>query len=145
MTPAITATILGVLLAGGILYLVRRDHVHGSFAVWWLMVAGAALLLGFFPWLADEIGLAFGVSYPPMLVALVGIGALMLKLLALDIDVTRRERKVRRLLQKVAILEAEMREMRSDIDALRAAGRPSVPPPVQPLSPASEGRRSAVG
>ena len=145
MTPAITATLLGLLLAGGILYLVRRDHVHGSFAVWWLMVAAGALVLGFFPTLVDRIGLAFGVQYPPMLVALVGIAALMLKLLALDIDVTRRERKMRRLLQKVAILEAEMRDMRTELDALGAAARPQVPPPAQPLPPASEARRSATG
>ena len=32
----ITAAILGIGLAGAIFFLVRRDHLHGPFAAWWL-------------------------------------------------------------------------------------------------------------
>jgi len=142
MTPYLTSALLGIAIAGGILWLVRRDQLHGSFAVWWLTVAMAALVIGFVPRSVDWLGALFGVSYPPMLVALVGIAALLLKLLVLDIDMTRRERRVRRLLQKVAILEAEMRDMRGELDRLQeAAGAPA--PSVSP-SP-GEVRRSAAG
>ena len=34
MTMQITAALIGVLLAGSILYLVRRDHLHGPYALW---------------------------------------------------------------------------------------------------------------
>jgi len=44
MTAQITSGVIAVLLAGSILYLVRRDHLHGSYAVWWLVVAAAILL-----------------------------------------------------------------------------------------------------
>jgi hypothetical protein len=146
MTPYLTSALLGILIAGGILLLVRRDHLHGGFAVWWLAMAAAALVLGLVPGSVDWLGRAFGVAYPPMLVAVLGLCALLLKLLVLDIDVTRRERRVRRLLQKVAILEAEMRDMRAELDALQDARQPRSPAaPVTPLpaARADEARRAA--
>jgi hypothetical protein len=151
VTPYLTSALLGILIAGGILVLVRRDQLHGSFAVWWLSVALVALLVGFLPRSVDWLGGLFGVNYPPMLVALVGIGALLLKLLVVDLDMTRSERRVRRLLQKVAILEAEMRDLRTELDLLRselsaraaATAQPTdaTPAPVA----ASEARRTAAG
>jgi len=147
MTPYLTSALLGILIAGGILLLVRRDHLHGNFAVWWLAFASAALLLGLVPGSVDWLGRTFGVAYPPMLVAALGLSALLLKLLVLDIDVTRRERRVRRLLQKVAILEAEMRDLRAELDALkdsRPARTPSSPVTPLPASRADEARRAAV-
>ena len=112
MSLHLTALALGVGLALGIFWLVRRDQLHGSYAIWWLLLAALALLLAIFPGVVDWIGARFGVAYPPMLLAVVAIIAILLKLVAVDIDVTRRERRVRRLLQKVAILELELRELR---------------------------------
>lgn len=146
MTPYLTSALLGILIAGGILLLVRRDHLHGGFAVWWLAMAAAALVLGLVPGSVDWLGRMFGVAYPPILVAVFGLSALVLKLLALDVDVTRRERRVRRLLQKVAILEAEMRDMRAELDALQGARQPRSPGAAITPLPASrtdEARRAA--
>lgn len=148
MTPYLTSALLGILIAGGILLLVRRDHLHGGFAVWWLAMAAAALVIGLVPGSVDWLGRLFGVAYPPMLVAALGLGALLLKLLVLDIDVTRRERRVRRLLQKVAILEAEMRDMRAELDVLRSerlVRNPSGPVTPLPAPRTDEARRSAAG
>ena len=44
------AGLLGLGLAGTILYLVRRDRLHGPYALWWLLVAGAALVLELLRW-----------------------------------------------------------------------------------------------
>lgn len=130
MNLHLTAMALGVGLALGIFWLVRRDQLHGSYAIWWLLLAGLALLLAIFPGVVDWVGARFGVAYPPMLLAVVAIIAILLKLVAVDIDVTRRERRVRRLLQKVAILELELRELRTGktdpappVDALDASAR----------------------
>jgi hypothetical protein len=90
MTLPLTAMALGLGLALGILWLVRRDQLHGSYAIWWLLLALVALLLGLFPGLVDWVGARFGVAYPPMLLAVVAIIAILLKLVAVDIDVTRR-------------------------------------------------------
>lgn len=148
MTAGMTALLLGVLVAGGILLLVRRDHLHGSYAIWWLAVAAGALVLGFFPRLVDWLGERFGVSYPPMLIVLVVLVALLLKLVALDIDTTRRERRVRRLLQKVSILEAELRSLRADVERRETGDVPLAPaPPARHPTPrpTSEPPRKAAG
>ena len=133
MTQYMTSAALGIFLALGILWLVRRDQLHGSYALWWLLIAAGALLTGFFPGVVDWIGSRFGVAYPPMLLAMVAIVAILLKLLGIDIDVTRRERRLRRLLQKVAILELELSELRAERGLAR--------PPAERLDP--EGQHSA--
>ena len=123
MTPFLTSAALGVLLAVGILLLVRGDRLHGSYALWWLLVAVGSLVVGFFPNLVDWLGIKLGVNYPPMLLVLVAIMAILLKLLGVDIDVTRRERRMRRLLQKVAILELEIGTLRAQLQARDEADR----------------------
>ena len=128
----ITSVALGVVLALGILWLVRRDHLHGSYALWWLAIALAALAVGFYPAIVDWIGVRLGVAYPPMLLAMVAIVAILLKLLGVDVDVTRRERRLRRLLQKVALLELELKQLREEreADARREAAPAAHPPSV---------------
>ncbi|MBD8527327.1 DUF2304 domain-containing protein [Pseudomarimonas arenosa] len=104
-----TAALLGVVLAGSILYLVRRDQLHGIQAIFWLMVAGAALGFGLYPRLVDRLGQMFGVQYPPILLVMLAVIGILIKLLLNDLELARKERRLRRLTQKLAILEQEMR------------------------------------
>ena len=108
----ITAAILGVALAGAIFYLVRRDHLHGPFAAWWLMVAAATLVLGMFPAVVIWLGKLTGINYAPVLPIIIGLSMILLRLLKLDIDRSRQERQMRRLTQKLAILEQEIERLR---------------------------------
>ena len=108
MTSQITSGLIGILLAGAILYLVRRDHLHGSYALWWLAIAAAILILGVFPPVIDWLGGVTGISYPPVLPIIVGIGMMLIRMLRMDIDRSRQERQLRRLAQKLAILEQEL-------------------------------------
>lgn len=112
----ITAAILGIGLAGAIFYLVRRDHLHGPFAAWWLMVAAATLVLGMFPALVIWLGKLTGINYAPVLPIIIGLSMVLLRLLKLDIDRSRQERQMRRLTQKLAILEQEIERLRSSAD-----------------------------
>ncbi|HET8941799.1 MAG TPA: DUF2304 domain-containing protein [Rudaea sp.] len=114
MTAQITAGIIGALLAGTILFLVRRDHLHGSYALWWLVVAAAILVLGVFPPVIDWLGHVTGIYYPPVLPIVIGIGMILVRMLKMDIDRSRTERQVRRLTQKLAILEQELAQARRD-------------------------------
>jgi hypothetical protein len=118
----ITAAILGVGLAGAIFYLVRRDHLHGPFAAWWLMVAAATLILGMFPSLVIWLGKLTGINYAPVLPIIIGLSMVLLRLLKLDIDRSRQERRMRRLTQKLAILEQEIEQLRRDRAAERNDG-----------------------
>ena len=120
LNAQITAAILGIGLAGAIFYLVRRDHLHGPFAAWWLAVAAATLALGMFPSLVVWLGVLTGISYAPVVPIIVGLSFVLLRMLKLDIDRSRQERQVRRLTQKLAILEQELERLRQ---ASAAAGQ----------------------
>ena len=121
MTSQLTSAAIGILLAGAILYLVRRDHMHGSYALWWLAIAAAILLLGVFPPVIDGLGRITGISYPPILPIIVGIGMILIRMLRTDIDRSRQERQLRRLAQKLAILEQELAVTRRDAAAAAAS------------------------
>lgn len=102
------SALIGMGLAFTILLLVRRDKLHGPYAMWWLAVAAAALVMGLFPQLVDWLGRVTHVYYPPALPIIVGLALVLVRLLKLDIDRSRQERRLRRLVQKVAMLEEEL-------------------------------------
>ena len=107
ITYQITSMAMGVTIAVIILFLVRRDHLHGPYAVWWIGAALTIALLGFFPRFFDYIAVYFGVSYPPILAIVLGFGMLLVKILTMDVERSRQERLIRRLAQRLAILEAQ--------------------------------------
>lgn len=105
-TYYLVALSIGLGLAIGILYLVRRDHLYIRQGFFWIAVAAVSLLFGIWPPLIDVIGAALGISYPPTLLLLAAIVALIVKALLNDIALTRANRDVRRLNQRMALLEA---------------------------------------
>lgn len=113
MNLTLTAAVLGAFIAGSILMLVRHGHLHGTHAAWWLIAACAALGLGLFPAAVDRVGRVLGVAYPPMLLVVVAIIAVLIKLLITDIELARKERRLRRLTQKLAMLEYELDQARA--------------------------------
>ena len=111
----ITTTLLGIGLAAVILLLVRRDHLYLLHGLFLILVAGAAAVLGVWPGLIDRLAVVVGISYPPALLLLVAVVIVLVKTLHTDIVNTRVERDVRRLNQRLAILEADnaaLRELR---------------------------------
>lgn len=121
MSYQITTGILGLLLASTILYLVRRDHLHGPYAYWWLTVAVATVLFGAKPGLIDLLADLAGIAYAPTLLFSLAIGAMLIKMLKGDIERSRHERKIRRLAQHLAILDEENRRLRQRIAAADGA------------------------
>lgn len=108
LTSQITSAILGIALAGAILFLVRRDHLHGPYAVWWFAVAAATFVLGVFPSVVVWLGHLTGILYAPVLPIIIGLSLVLIRLLKLDINRSKQERQIRRLTQKLAILEQEL-------------------------------------
>lgn len=107
-----TTLLLGFALFIGVLLLVRRGQLHGRSAVRWIVLALGGLVVGAWPGLLDRIGEWFGIAYPPMLLAFVVLIVVLLKVLALDILASRREVELRRLSQRLAMLELELQELR---------------------------------
>ncbi|OQY51101.1 MAG: DUF2304 domain-containing protein [Candidatus Parabeggiatoa sp. nov. 2] len=107
MSYKVTSAILGLSIAGTILWLIRRDHLHSRHALWWLLVALMVMLLGIFPTIIDWLAIRLGVNYPPTLLFILGMGMILLKVISIDLHQSYLERKMRRLAQRLAILEGE--------------------------------------
>ena len=103
----LTVLVIGIGLAISILYLVRRDHLYIRQGVFWILIAAGSLLLGSWPQLIDRMGDLFGVAYPPTLLFLAAIVVLVIRALFGDIAITKLRRDLRRLNQRIALLETE--------------------------------------
>lgn len=108
MSYRLTSAIIGIFIAALIVWLIRRDKMHTRYAFWWLMLAAVVVALGFFPRIVDAVAGPLGISYPPFLLVPLGMGYLLLKLLRADIERSKQERKLRRLAQRLALLESAM-------------------------------------
>jgi len=107
-SPQIVSSVIGVILSISIYWLVRRDHLAPSQALRWVFVASVVLVLGTFPVLIDWIGNAVGISYPPIIPVIVGLGAALIKILLMDIQQNKSQITQDRIVQKLAMLEAEI-------------------------------------
>ncbi len=86
----------------------RRNILYTRFAAWWFLLAGVVILLGLFPGLTDLLAHYFQVGYPPAIAFTAAIVFLLIKILLMDIDRSHHETRIRRLTQRLAILEAEL-------------------------------------
>jgi hypothetical protein len=100
-----TTAIIGLIIALIIFLLIRRDILHIKRSFWWIGIAILVVIMGFFPVLIDKIGILLGVNYPPVLILTLSIGFILVKILSMDLERSHQERILRRLTQKIAILE----------------------------------------
>lgn len=106
----ITTSLLGLGLAVLILVLLRRDHLYIRHALFWIVVAVVAAILGIWPRLIDLLSTTVGISYPPAALLLLACLVLFIKALYSDMHHTRLERDQRRLNQRLAMLELQLQE-----------------------------------
>jgi hypothetical protein len=119
MISLITGAI-GIVTALTIVILMRRDHLHVRYGLWWMAAAITFALLGLFPGLFDQLAARLGVAYPPVLALISGFVILVIKILVMDIERSRNVIKLNRLVQRIALLEADLREMQGNAEV---AGR----------------------
>ena len=120
--------VIGIGLAVGIVYLVRRDHLYIRQGLFWIGIAGGTLLFSVWPGAIDRLGAMLGVSYPPTLLFLAAILVLVMKALFSDIALTKLRRDVRRLNQRIALSEARAREERAAARGALPAATAEQPP-----------------
>jgi Uncharacterized conserved protein (DUF2304). len=106
-----TTAIIGIVIAFVILLLIRRDILHVKRSLWWIGIAALIVVMGFFPITIDKFGILLGVNYPPVLILTLGIGFILIKILSMDLERSRQERMLRRLTQRMAILEGMLSEV----------------------------------
>lgn len=117
MVSIVTGTI-GLVLALIIIGLIRRDRLHVNHGLGWIFVAFSCALLGFSPGIIDGLAKTLGIGYPPVLALTLGIAVLIIKILLMDIERSRLEIRSQRLIQKVAMLEAELKKIQSKMQDL---------------------------
>jgi len=118
VTSSGIALLMGLSTAFAILWLVRRDHIHGAHALGWLTLAFAIAVFVIFPSLSDRIANAFGVAYSPTLMLSGSVMVLFIKALASDIENAKIRIRHVRLTQRLALLEARMKKVTSHDSAL---------------------------
>jgi hypothetical protein len=118
----LTVLVIGFGLAAGILYLVRRDHIYIRQGMFWILIAVITLAFAIWPRLIDVLGVALGIAYPPTLLLLTAIVVLFVKALLGDIALTRVSRDLRRLNQRMALLEADHPAPKPERDAVGPPG-----------------------
>lgn len=109
----LTTAVLGLGLAAAIMWLLRRDHLHVSHGLFWLSVAMLAATLGIWPGTIDAIAALTGVSYPPSLLLLIAVIVLLIKALHADILNTRIERQVKRLNQRLSMIDMDLQDSKT--------------------------------
>lgn len=110
MTQWVTA-VIGLLVGSSIIYFIRKDRLLVRHGMGWIVVAAGLIVLGLFPELVDHAALWAGVAYPPTLAMIFGFATLILKALISDIEASRADVRVTRLVQRVAMLEADIRKL----------------------------------
>jgi len=110
---ALITGIIGIVTAITIVILIRRDHLHVRYGMWWMVVAAIFAFLGLFPALFDKFAQYVGVSYPPILAFTIGAVVLVIKILIMDIERSHKEVKQLRLTQRLALLESDLRELQA--------------------------------
>ena len=108
---SIITTIIGLSVAGFIVLLMRKDRLHISHGMGWIFVAITFALLGFAPGIIDYVAGYLGVDYPPVLALTLGIALLIVKILVMDIERSRIEMRNQRVVQRIAMLEADLRKL----------------------------------
>ena len=118
---ALITGIIGIITAITIVILIRKDHLHVRYGLWWVGVAVMFALLGLFPAIFDSFAKYLGIAYPPILAFTVGAVVLVIKILLVDIERSRQSVEQQRLTQRLALLESDLRDLQSKIDGDQTA------------------------
>lgn len=104
----LTTAALGLCGAAAIVVLVRRNVLYTRYVLWWMLVAAIIVVVGLFPRVSDLAAHFLGIGYPPALVFAAAIVFLLVKILLMDMDRSDQELRIRRLTQRLAILQQRL-------------------------------------
>jgi len=93
--------------------LIRRDHLHIRYSLWWLSVAVVVAAFGMFPGLNDALAAALGIKYPPIFPVVIAVILLLVRLFLLDLENSSRRTDLTRLTQRMALLDQKLREIQT--------------------------------
>lgn len=99
-----------VLVALFILLRIRKKHLNIDDAMYWLFFSLLILVLGIFPDIAEWAATLIGVDAASNFVFLVMIFLILIKLFYVCIDLSIQKQRLTRLIQRLALMNKEMRD-----------------------------------
>lgn len=111
-TVQIAAVAFSTLLLVVVLELARRRRLTEEHSLIWAIGALALLALSTWRNVLDVAAAAIGVHYPPALLLLALTGFVLLVSLYFSVVISRQRRDIERMLEEIALLGADVRELR---------------------------------
>jgi hypothetical protein len=109
----VVAVSISAALLVTVLELVRRRRLTEEYSFIWIVCAVALIALSFWRNLLDLAAAALGVHYPPALLLLVLTFFVVMVSLYFSVVVSRQRQQLERLAEEVALLDADVRALRS--------------------------------
>ena len=128
---------LALLLA--VIELVRRRQLTEEYSLIWIACASALLGLSLWRNVLDVTAIALGVHYPPALLLLALTFFVVIVSLYFSVVVSRHRKQIERLVEEIALLDADVRKLRESVRPV-SPGEMMPRPPQQRRSPAEERR-----
>lgn len=100
---------------------VRSRRLREKYAVAWMLVATALLLMGMFPQVIMGFARAMRMAYPSMVLFL-ALGAIYIFSMSVSLSLTKARRSSVRLSQELALARYELEQVRQRLSALEQRG-----------------------
>lgn len=114
------ALALGLIIVVTVTAMLLRRQLREKYAVLWLAIGLAVLLLGIFPAALQWLTIALGFQLPANLIFTLAIALLLAVSLHLSWELTRSEERLRRLAEEAAISRLDREQLRRDVAELQA-------------------------
>src|SRR4029079_13240598 len=111
LVQLVSVAVSGALLVT-IIELVRRRRLTEDYSFIWIVCAVALLALSLWRNLLDLAASALGVHYPPAVLLLVLTFFVVIVSLYFSVVVSRNRKQIEKLVEEVALLEADIRALR---------------------------------
>jgi len=104
----IFTSLLAIVSFLWIIYLLRKNVLYLSYSLFWIFVAFSILFLGLFPEYNIKLANLFGIEYYPIFPVIIAIIAIFLKLIKIDIEITKKQKYIYRSIQELAIYQSKI-------------------------------------
>lgn len=115
MTVNIAAFVLALAIVGIVAEMLRRKKLREKYAIWWLVVGIATLILAAFPQLLVFVAQLAGIQLPSNLLFILSILMLLGVCLHLSWEISVVEDETRALAEEVAILRIQVEQINQDL------------------------------
>lgn len=122
MMPNLAAFLLALAIVGLVTEMLRRKKLREKYAIWWLVVGVATLILAAFPQLLVMVAQLVGVQLPSNLLFILSILMLLGVCLHLSWEISVVEEETRALAEEVAILRVQVERINSMASSPREGG-----------------------